>query len=137
MKSEEHRSPDGRFTLLVTCENDDIAIGFAGCEWHTHGDLLAASSPLGASTEFTPEAATRRFVEDVISNRAVIAVVKTNGSIRDVWITEDIETDLRYMRPGEEIEFCYWDGTDARPPAGSPHRSSADASTTTDRGPRR
>jgi len=118
MKSEEHRSPDGRFTLLVTCENDDIAIGFAGCEWHTHGDLLAASSPLGGSTEFTPEAATRRFVEDVISNRAVIAVVKTNGSIRDVWITEDIETDLRYMRPGEEIEFCYWDGTDARPPAG-------------------
>jgi len=115
MKSEEHRSPDGRFTLLVTCENDDIAIGFAGCEWHTHGDLLAASYPLGDVSGLTAESATRRFVEDVTSNRAIIAVIEAQGSIRDVWITNDIERELRHKQPDEEIEFRYWDGTNARP----------------------
>jgi hypothetical protein len=114
VKTDEHHTPDGRFTLLVKYEDDDISIGFAGFEWHTHGDLLAGSYPFGEVSGLTPETATRRFVEDIVSNRAVIAVIKAEGSIRDVWITDDIEKELRHKRPDEEIEFRYWDGTDAR-----------------------
>jgi len=115
MKTDEHHTPDGRFTLLVKYEDDDISIGFAGFEWHTHGDLLAASYPLGDVSGLTAESATRRFVEDVTSNRAIIAVIEAQGSIRDVWITNDIERELRHKQPDEEIEFRYWDGTSARP----------------------
>jgi hypothetical protein len=110
----EHHTPDGRFTLLVKHEDDDIVIGFAGFGWHTHGSLLAANYSLGGVKGLTPETATRRFVEDVISNRAVIVVIKTDGVIQDVWITDDIENELRYKQSDEEIEFRYWDGTDAR-----------------------
>ena len=114
MKKEEHHTPDGRFTLVVKYEGDDILIGFAGFGWHTHGSVLAANYALGGVSGLTPEIAMRRFVEDIISNRAVIAVMKRDGVIRDVWITDDIEKELRYQQPDEAIEFRYWDGTDAR-----------------------
>ena len=114
MKSDEHHTPDGCFTLLVKYEGEDISIGFAGFEWHMHGDLLAANYPLRQLGGLTSETATRRFVEDIISNRAVIAVTKMDGRIRDVWITDDIGKELRHKQPDEEIEFRYWDGTDAR-----------------------
>jgi hypothetical protein len=114
VKKDEHHTPDGRFTLVVKYEDDDVLIGFAGFGWHAHGSVLAANYALGGVSGLTPETATRRFVEDIISNRAVIAVMKTDGTIRDVWITDDIETELRYKQPDEEIGFRYWDGTDAR-----------------------
>src|SRR5436190_18117200 len=43
MKHEEHRTPDGALTLVVSHEDDDITIGFDGFQWHTHGDVLAAT----------------------------------------------------------------------------------------------
>src|SRR4051794_11481571 len=72
------------------------------------------ADPLGNVSGLTPESATRRFVEDVTSNRAIIAVIEAQGSIRDVWITDDIEKGLRHKQPDEAIEFRYWDGTNAR-----------------------
>jgi len=111
VKSEEHRSPDGRLTLLVRYEEDeDISIGFAGFPWHIHADGLAPNYPGVSLAE-----AAHRFVEDVIFSRAVIAIVKVHGDIRDIWITEGIEQELRYKQADEEIEFRYWDGTDALP----------------------
>src|SRR5438046_1455790 len=36
---EEHQSPDGLLRLIVQRDDDgDIAIGFEGYPWHTHGD---------------------------------------------------------------------------------------------------
>jgi len=118
MKHEEHRSPDGAFILVVSQDDDDITIGFAGFEWHTHGDVLAASYQLVDVTDLTPEGAAMRFVQDVVSNRAIIAVVKSGNRIRDIWVTDDIEDELRYKQPDEEIEFRYWDGTDPQQSAG-------------------
>ena len=112
MKREEHRSPDGALTLVISLEDDENTIGFEGFEWHTHADLLAAD------TDLTPEEATQRFVEDVVSNHAIIAVLKLGNRIRDVWVTEDIDKEIRYQQPDEEIEFRYWDGTDPRQSAG-------------------
>jgi len=110
---ERHHSPDGELTLVVLREAEGISIGFDGFEWHTHGDLLAADYPFGAGAEITPEDATRRFVQDVVSNRAIIVVRRVDGEIRDVWITEDVEKELRYQQPGETMEFRHWDGSSA------------------------
>src|SRR5947208_17103586 len=90
MKHEEHRSPDGALTLVVSHEDDDITIGFDGFQWHTHGDVLAATYQLAGATDLTPEGATQRFVEDIVSNHAIIAVVKSGKRIRDVWVTDDV-----------------------------------------------
>ena len=118
MKHEEHRSPDGALTLVVSHEDDDITIGFDGFQWHTHGDVLAATYQLAGATDLTPEGATQRFVEDIVSNHAIIAVVKSGKRIRDVWVTDDVEKELRFEQAEEEIEFRYWNGTNARRSAG-------------------
>ena len=112
-RMERHQSPDGELTLVVLTEAEGITIGFDGFEWHTHGDLLAADYPFGPGPELTPESATLRFVQDVVSNRAVIVVRRVDGEIRDVWITEDVEKELRDQQPGETMEFRYWDGSPA------------------------
>jgi hypothetical protein len=104
---------------VVSQQDDgDITIGFAGFEWHTHGDLLASSYQLVDGIELTPEGAAMRFVEDVVSNHAVIAVVKSGNRIRDIWVTDDMDQELQYKQPDEEVEFRYWDGTNARQSAG-------------------
>ncbi len=54
MKHEEHRTPDGALTLVVSHEDDDITIGFDGFQWHTHGDVLAATYQLAGATDLTP-----------------------------------------------------------------------------------
>jgi len=81
---------------------------------HTHGDLLAANYQLVDVAELTPEGAAMRFVEDVVSNHAIIAVLTSGNRNRDIWVTDDIDEELRYKQPDEEIEFRYWDGTDPR-----------------------
>jgi len=103
MERDEHLSPDGQLTRVVIRGDGDTTIGFDGFEWHTHGDLLAASYPLADTSGLTPEMATRRFVDDVVSNRAVITVLKSSGKVRDVWVTNDVEADLRYRPPDEHI----------------------------------
>jgi hypothetical protein len=105
VKKDEHHTPDGCFTLVVKYEDGDFVLGFAGFGWHTHGSVLAANYALGGVSGLAPETAARRFVEDIISNGAVIAVMKTGAVIRDVWITDDIENELRYKQPDEKIEF--------------------------------
>src|SRR5437762_10497790 len=118
MGHDEYRSPDGTLTLVIVRYDDDITIRFDGFEWHTHGDVLAASYQLATSPGLTPEGATHRFVADVVSNRAIIAVVRSGNRIRDVWVTDDIDKELQYKQADEEIEFRYWDGTNARRSAG-------------------
>jgi hypothetical protein len=44
MAQEEVVSPDGALRLVVSRDDSDVTIGFAGFPWHTHGDLLAGCS---------------------------------------------------------------------------------------------
>ena len=37
---ERHTSPDNLLHLVVDFTDGDWTIGFEGCAWHTHGDLL-------------------------------------------------------------------------------------------------
>lgn len=105
MPQAEYVSPDGALRLLVIAPGGDITIGFAGYTWHTHGDILP-----GADAD-SPEAAARRFVDDVLSGRSTIAVLSAGDVIRDVWVTDDPAKERSFCEPGETIAFRLWDGT--------------------------
>jgi len=45
MSSEaEYISPDGLLRFIIECREGEVALGFAGYEWHTHANLLAGST---------------------------------------------------------------------------------------------
>lgn len=100
----EHISPDALLRFIIERDDADVSLGFAGHAWHTHADILAES--FGMSE---PEAIAR-FVEDLLNDRSVVAVSRVEGVVRDIWITDDPISELRYLSEGEEIEFRYWSG---------------------------
>ena len=101
----EYVSPDQVLRLLVVVGDDgDISVGFDGCDWHTHGDLLAAL------TRVSEPEAVERFVQDVLGNHAVIAVSRMEGEVRDIWVSADPASELQYLARGESLELRYWDG---------------------------
>jgi hypothetical protein len=105
----DHVSPDGALRFLVRSPDGDITMGFDGYPWHTHADVLAALSSV------SPEDAAKRFVADLISNKLTFAVATVSGTVRDIWITDDLTNDLRRCPPEETIEFRLWDGAKIHP----------------------
>jgi hypothetical protein len=71
---------DDDLLKLIVCRGDDgdMAIGFEGFPWHTHANILASSSGLSE-----PDAI-RRFIDDVLDDRAIIAVSRVGGVAGDV-----------------------------------------------------
>lgn len=107
---EEHVSPDGRLRfLVVTGDDGDVTLGFAGFPWHTHADILAALTGL-------PEAeAVRRYVADLVGEESVIVLWSVCGELRDVWVSDDPVKDAGYAStanaaPGESVALRHWDG---------------------------
>lgn len=102
---EEHHSPDGFLRLIVTREGDgDVAVGFDGYSWHTHGDILVSLSGL-------PEGeAIRQFVERIIRDEQIIVVSRVNGEVREVWPTDDPRGEYKYKPEDESLEFRRWSG---------------------------
>ena len=111
---ESHTSADGTLTLVVIRQDGDITVGFDGLSWHTHGDVLVGDYQLRGDFDLSPEAATRRFVADVLDNRAILAVSRADGVLKDVWVTDSPADDAGHASPSEEIEFRYWNGTQWR-----------------------
>ncbi|MEO1525112.1 MAG: hypothetical protein AAFX06_06730 [Planctomycetota bacterium] len=103
--AEEHRSPDGSLHFAVIPMTDgDVAIGFREFGWHTHADTLASILNLPK-----PQAV-RSYVDDVLNDRAVIAMQYIDGELRDIWISKDPAGDLKYCHPNERVDFRYWSG---------------------------
>lgn len=108
---EEHVSPDGRLRFLVVADpHGDLTLGFDGFPWHTHADILASSSGMAEAE------AVRRYVDDLLADKAVVALWGGAGEIRDAWISEDPARDASYPMEGEVIHLRYWSG---RPWAGT------------------
>ena len=114
---ERHISPDGVLQLIVELAADgDWSIGFDGCEWHTHGDILASMHRAGTPEHAAPEKATRSFVDDILQSRLSIVVRRVHGKIRDVRMFEKLNPDelnaaiAEYGEAGETGEARYWDG---------------------------
>ncbi len=49
-------------------------------------------------------------MEDLIDDRAIIAVSRVGGKIHDVWITDDPLSEMRYKPEEEDIKFRHWSG---------------------------
>ncbi|WZO96042.1 hypothetical protein EP7_003015 [Isosphaeraceae bacterium EP7] len=102
---EDHVSPDGRLRFLIFADRDgDLTLGFDGYSWHTHADILASISGLAQTV------AVRRFVDNLINDRSVIAILTIPGEIGDAWVTEEPASDANYPIEGETIELRYWSG---------------------------
>ena len=70
---------------------------------------------LASVFDTSEELAVRRFVRDLLSDRSILAVLRIGGTIRDVWITADPQSDLRYKSDDEVLEFRYWSGGQWKP----------------------
>ena len=100
---EQHHSPDGLLTFKVERdEGGDFCLSFDGYTWHTHADILASQSGL------IEDEAVRQFVDDLLDGRAIIAIARVSGRIRDVWVTDEPVPD-EYKPDDEAIEFRFWD----------------------------
>lgn len=101
-----HVSQDGTLAISVTSDVDgERLIGFHGFEWS-----LPASSLL-ADRQDSLDDAIQRFVDDVLQDQAVIAVLSRHNEVTDIWITEAPQEDLQYLQQGETLLFRYWSGT--------------------------
>ncbi len=109
--AEDHRSPDGVLHFAVDpLTGGDVAIGFRDYAWHTHADMLASIRNLPESE------AVRSYVDDVLNDRAIVAMQYIDDDLRDIWISDDPNSDLRYCDSNERIDFRYWSGATYRLP---------------------
>jgi hypothetical protein len=107
--TKEYVSPDNQLRFVVDHDEQDVRLGLEGFPWHTHASVLA--SQFGTSEEL----AVNKFVRDLLSDRSILAVSRIGGTIRDVWITADPQSDLRYKSDDEVLEFRYWSGEQWKP----------------------
>jgi hypothetical protein len=105
MPYRSYTSPDGRLTFTIARGEDGVALGFEGFAWHTHADLLVGT--YGPSEEIAVE----HYVDALLANKLLIALVRDERETLDVFITRDPQTDLRYKPADERLEFRYWDGS--------------------------
>ena len=84
-------------------DDGDVSLGFAGYSWHTHADILASLSGL------PEDQAVGRFVKNLLDGKAIIAIYRVGGVIRDVSVADEPVPD-KYQPDDETIEFRYWDG---------------------------
>jgi len=108
-RTREYISPDNQLRFVVDHGEQDISLGFEGFPWHTHADLLAWE--FGTSEELAVD----RFVRDLLSDRSILAVSRVGGTMREVWITADPQSDLHYKSDDEILEFRYWSGGQWKP----------------------
>ena len=101
---EEHTSPDGAFTFAVEdLGGGDVTIGFRGFPWHTHADIL------GSMAGHSEVEAVRAYVDSVLGDEAVIAVLTVDDVVSDVWITDDLESDRKHrQRPLPRPTSPHW-----------------------------
>jgi hypothetical protein len=107
---ERHVSPDGNLVLIVQeDETGDIAVGFEGYAWHTHADILAAL------TGQPQREALRAFVDDIVTDRAIVAVAAVGATVRAAWVTDNPESAFKYKPDDESIRFRRWSGVEYVP----------------------
>lgn len=105
-----HVSPDGLLALTVQSDVDgEQLIGFHGFDWSVQ------MSVLGELANEPAAAAGAKFIDSILRDQALIAVLEQNGMMVDVWITEDPKVDLNYLQEGESLSFRYWSGKTALP----------------------
>ena len=98
-------SPDGELALTVEIDVDgECLLGFHGFEWRQLGSVICEQ--YGTAIDEACES----YLQNIITDGAVIAVLSSHGEKSDVWVTEDPNEDLQYLKDGESLAFRYWSG---------------------------
>ena len=100
---EKHTGPDQKLTFIVTLEGEDVSLGFENFAWHTHGDMLAAENQ-------SPKDTAKVFIDDLLHDKILIMVIQVDAEVKDVSVTNDPESELKYKLENEELEFRFWSG---------------------------
>jgi hypothetical protein len=69
---------------------------------------VAHANVLTSVFGISEERAVNQFVSDLLSDQCIIFVSRIGGTIREVWITADPQSDLRQKSNDEVLEFRYW-----------------------------
>lgn len=108
---ELHESPDGLLKFGVTVADDgDITIGFFSDSptpifcGHTHGDILESI------LEVPMEQAVSSYVQSVLASEQVIVVIRIDGKITQVYVSDEPDSEGEWLIEGEELELRYWNG---------------------------
>ena len=100
-----HVSADGVLALTIVNDVDgEELIGFHGFDWSVQVSIL--SEVAGTSQDV----ARKKFIDDVLNDRSIIAVLSVHGETADVWITDEPKMDLKFLKEGENLSFRYWSG---------------------------
>jgi hypothetical protein len=105
----QHITPDRLLTLNVQREGQNTVLGFDSFAWCTSSEYLASTWSVSTETAVT------RFLDEQLTNRAIIAMARVGEVIRDVWITEHPLAEVRYNRHEETVDFRFWDGSRWKP----------------------
>jgi len=99
-----HTSSDGELTLVIDETAGDFSVGFERMAWHTHADSLANLVDLTAAE------ALERYVAAILNSQKVIAVLRREECIIDIWVSDDPAKDVSHVTGDEHLELRYWDG---------------------------
>ncbi|MEM7477564.1 MAG: hypothetical protein AAF483_21465 [Planctomycetota bacterium] len=103
-------SPDGLLALTIVHDIDgEQLLGFHGFDWQVQISVLAEVTGLPA------EQAKQEFIDDILSDKLLIAVLYQHNELGDIWVTDDPEMDKSFLKPNEKLEFRYWSGRAAKP----------------------
>jgi len=106
----EATSTDGMLTLQLF-DADNYYLGFSGCTWHTHGDLLTPEFGV------TPYDAAMSFFDSILQDRHVICISDRKGYPRDIYISDDPQAELKYVESDEVFNMRLWSGAAYEIPA--------------------
>jgi hypothetical protein len=101
----QHVSPDGLLTLKLRRDADNVIVRFNDFAWSTSSEFLAGKWGMSKDCALT------RLVDEVLGNKAIIAVAHVGSAIRDVWVTDRPASELKYKRHEETIAFRFWNGS--------------------------
>ena len=86
--------------LVLSTEGDEITVGFR--QWHTHGELLAGTSPARQIQ------AALDLLERILEDEVLLAISYVDGEFVDAWVTDDPSKEERYAQPNEKLRIGTW-----------------------------
>ncbi len=108
-EQELHVSPDGQLALCISPNVEgETMIGFHGFDW------AMAASQLPDSLGQTALQIAQDYANLIINDDALIAVLRVDGEMVDVWVTEFPHEDLNCAEAHEQVSFRRWSGVAVR-----------------------
>ncbi len=93
--------PDAWLVFANTEDGTDTYLGFEGCPWHSHDELMLMNGP-SSCIEYAPE----EVVEAIATGEILVVSQYCQGELRDRWLVHREEAfDVRYIESGEEIRI--------------------------------